>query len=377
MLASTHNARGSTLAERSGQSLPLLIVDDDPDIVRMLKTVLVRQHEVITAGDGNEAFDLLQKHTVAAVLADHMMPGLTGVELLNKAFDLQPAAARVLITASDRANVVKDAVNLAHVHRFVSKPLRIADLSDVVSGAIHEANLETENARLVAELSHRNAQLENAIAMVQEQRERLEVEVAARTKELRDAVAELERLALRDGLTGLFNHRYFQEAVDAEIARAERHGHKVSLLFIDVDHFKNYNDRLGHPAGDRLLMRLSDLLVGRGNSYGRSKRVSDIAARYGGEEFVLVLPETDKQGAIVTADRVRRTIANYEFENRDVQPRGYVSASIGVACFPEDGATKPLLIEAADRALYRAKRLGRDRVCVAGMPDEPDAAGNV
>lgn len=370
MLATTLNARGSTLAERSGQALPLLIVDDDPDIVRMLKTVLVRQHEVLTAGDGNEAFDLLQKHSVAAVLADHMMPGLTGVELLNKAFDLQPAAARVLITASDRANVVKDAVNLAHVHRFLSKPLRIADLSDVVSGAIHEAHLESENARLVQELSHRNAELETAIRMVHEQRERLEVEVAERTKELRDAVAELERLALRDGLTGLFNHRYFQEAIDAEISRAERHTHKVSLLFIDVDHFKNYNDRLGHPAGDRLLMRLSDLLVGRGNSYGRSKRVSDTAARYGGEEFVLVLPETDKQGAIVTAERVRRTIANYEFDHRDVQPRGYVSVSIGVACYPDDGVTKPLLIEAADRALYRAKHQGRDRVCVAGMPDD-------
>lgn len=374
MLAVTLNARGSKLAERSGQALPLLIVDDDPDIVRMLKTVLARQHEILTASDGAEAYELLQKHDVAAVLADHMMPGLTGVELLNKAFDLRPSAARVLITASDRANVVKDAVNLAHVHRFLSKPLRIADLSDVVSGAIHEAHLETENARLVEELSQRNAQLENAVQMLEDHRERLEVEVAERTKELRTAVAELERLALRDGLTGLFNHRYFQETIEAEIARAERHTHVVSLLFIDVDYFKNYNDQLGHPAGDRLLERLADLLVGRGNSYGRSKRVSDIAARYGGEEFVLVLPETDKAGALITAERVRRTIANYEFERREVQPRGYVSVSIGVACYPADGATKAHLIEAADRALYRAKHLGRDRVCVAGMSDDIDEA---
>jgi diguanylate cyclase (GGDEF)-like protein len=195
------------------------------------------------------------------------------------------------------------------------------------------------------------------------------VEVADRTAELRRAVAELERLALRDGLTGLFNHRYFQESIDAEISRAARHKHSVGLLFIDVDSFKNYNDQVGHPAGDRLLKTLGDLLSGRGDSYGRSKRVSDTAARYGGEEFVLVLPETDKNGTVITAERVRRTIANYEFDQREVQPRGYVSVSIGVACFPEDGGTKGELIEAADRALYRAKHLGRDRVCVAGYGD--------
>lgn len=356
------------MADSSGQGLPLLIVDDDPDIVRMLKTVLARTHAVLTAADGNEAYALLQDNDVAAVLADHMMPGLTGVELLNKAFELRPSAARVLITASDRANVVKDAVNLAHVHRFLSKPLRIADLAEVVKGAINEATLETENARLVAELSERNAQLQTAVAMLENHRERLEVEVAERTKELRMAVEELERLALRDGLTGLFNHLYFQENIDAEISRAARHGHRVSLLFIDVDHFKNYNDKLGHPAGDRLLKSLADLLVGRGQSYGRGKRVSDIAARYGGEEFVLVLPETDKVGASITAERIRRTIGNYEFEQREVQPKGYVSISIGVACYPDDGATKAELIEAADRALYRAKHEGRDRVCLAGTP---------
>jgi len=355
--------------ERSEPALPILIVDDDADIVRLLTTVLARKHEIFTAKDGTEALELLRQHRFGAVLADHMMPGLTGVELLNKAFELQPGAARVLITASDRATVLKDAVNVAHVHRFLSKPLRIGDLIDVVDGALQESYLERENTRLVEELRQRNAQLQDVVQLLEEHRGRLETEVAGRTAELRLAVAELERLALRDGLTGLFNHRYFQEAIDAEISRAGRHKHSVGLLFIDVDSFKNYNDQVGHPAGDRLLKQLADVLAGRGDSFGRSKRVSDTAARYGGEEFVLLLPETDKEGTIITAERVRRTIASYEFERRDVQPRGYVSVSIGVACFPEDGTTKAALIEAADRALYRAKRRGRDRVCVAGVDD--------
>lgn len=367
---STQDGWGSLVVERSGEALPLLVVDDDPDIVRMLQTVLSRKHQVLTAADGSQAFDLLQQHDVSAVLADHMMPGLTGVELLHKAFELRPKAARVLITASDRANVIKDAVNLAHVHRFLSKPLRIADLTDVVSGAINEACLEFENARLVQELSVRNEQLESAVRALEDHRGRLEVMVDERTKELRDAVAELERLALRDGLTGLFNHRYFQEAVDAELSRAARHGHPVSLLFIDVDHFKNYNDRLGHPAGDRLLERLAGLLTGRGESFGRGKRVSDIAARYGGEEFVLVLPATDKKGATVTAQRLRHLVAACPFEGRESQPLGHISVSIGVATYPDDGTTKPELVEAADRALYAAKHQGRDRVCVAGAAPE-------
>jgi diguanylate cyclase (GGDEF)-like protein len=269
---------------------------------------------------------------------------------------LCPAAARILITASERVNVLRDAVNRARVHRFLSKPLRLSDLPTLLADAIREAQLEAENARLVTELALKNDELNRT-------NERLEVEVRQRTSELQIAIAKLEQLALRDGLTGLYNHRFLQEALDAELARAKRHGHSLGLLFIDVDHFKSYNDRNGHPAGDRLLKRLADALVGGRNSdFPHKGRSSDLVARYGGEEFVMVLPETGLDGCRIKAERMRQAVAEYPFEQADGQPGGCVSVSIGLAVYPDHGADKHALIEVADRELYRAKRAGRNRV---------------
>jgi two-component system, cell cycle response regulator len=340
-------------------SLPrVLIVDDDADILMMLQTVLRRDYEVITASEGTQALALLDQ-SVAAVLADHMMPGMTGVELLNRAHDLQPAAARVLVTASDRVAVVKDAINQARVHRFLSKPLRLTELPGLVAGAIREAGLETENQRLVEELSKKNRELASA-------NERLESDVLERTRELRAAIAELEELALRDGLTGLFNHRYFQESLEAELGRARRQEEALGLLFIDVDHFKQYNDRNGHPAGDHLLKKLAAVLVGgKDSGLPRMARISDVIARYGGEEFVMILPATDRAGCLARAERLLHSIAEYPFEHREHQPFGCVSVSIGVACYPLHANDKPALIAAADEMVYRAKKEGRNRVCVS------------
>lgn len=327
----------------------VLIVDDDADILTMLHTVLRRDYDVLVASDGGEALSVLAQTEVDAVLADHMMPGMTGVDLLNQAQERMPAAARILVTASDRVSVIKEAINQARVHRFLSKPLRLTELPELVKGAIREAGLESENRRLVAELSAKNMELERA--------------VDARTRELQEAVARLEQLALRDGLTGLFNHRYFQECLDAELARARRQSESLGLLFLDVDHFKQYNDRNGHPAGDRLLKLLAAELLGtRETGLHRPSRLSDIAARYGGEEFVLVLPATDRDGCVARAERLLLAISEYPFEHREHQPMGRVSVSIGVACYPQHAADKAGLIAKADAMVYQAKRNGRNRV---------------
>ena len=338
----------------------VLVVDDDDDILWMITAVLRRDYEVITAADGRGAITALEANDVAGVIADHMMPGITGVELLDRSHELRPGAARILITASDRINVLKDAVNRAHVHRFLSKPLRLTELPGMLGDAIREARLEAENARLVTELAIKNKELEGI-------NERLEADVRQRTQELEIAVKKLEELALRDGLTNLYNHRFLQEALDGELARCRRHGHPLSLLFLDVDYFKVYNDRHGHPAGDRLLRKLADVLVGgRESGLPVQARRSDVVARYGGEEFVMVLPETTIEGAVVKAERIRRTVAEFPFEHRETQPGHCISVSIGVASFPAHGDEKQKLIDAADRELYRAKRGGRNRVCVAG-----------
>jgi diguanylate cyclase (GGDEF)-like protein len=331
----------------------VLAVDDDAMSLSLIGEVLTGTCEVIEASSGEQALEILMSRQVSVILADHMLPGMTGVELLDSAHRLRPSAARVLITASERVSVFKDAVNRARIHRLLVKPVRWMDLPDVIESARREALLEVENARLLRELAEAN--------------QRLEHEVAVRTRELQTAVAKLEELAVRDDLTGLFNHRHIQHAFDVELSRARRHARPLSVLFIDVDHFKLCNDRYGHLGGDVVLRQIARMLLGGGQSgLPVQSRASDIVGRYGGEEFVMLLPETDVAGAVVKAERVRETIAAREIELEPGGETTRVTVSIGVATFPLHGADKPRLIAAADAEVYRAKHLGRDRVCLPG-----------
>lgn len=188
---------------------------------------------------------------------------------------------------------------------------------------------------------------------------------------------EIASLANRDGLTRLYNHRYFQERLRQEFSQARRQKNAVSLILCDVDHFKHYNDTNGHPAGDALLKELAQLL-----NYHQSrdqdveveaptadfqdkpsmKRVTDIVARYGGEEFVMILPFTPYDGAKIKAERIRRAVAEHSFENGESQPLGRISLSIGVATYPDQASDPKELIEMADKALYMAKKRGRNMV---------------
>jgi diguanylate cyclase (GGDEF)-like protein len=276
----------------------------------------------------------------------------------------------VLVTASERISDLKDAVNVARVHRFLSKPIRPVELPNVVAAVIRERALEAENARLLEALEEKNTLLTRALAQVQENELRLEREVEQRTRDLREAISELEKLALRDGLTGLYNHRFFQEALTTELSRAARYTKPVSLLFIDVDHFKSFNDINGHPAGDKVLKRLAAILTDTGEieELPFRGRASDITARYGGEEFVVILPETDRDGAAIRAERIRASLEAWNFPGQENQPDGNLTVSIGVASYPVDALTKGVLVEAADSALLEAKRAGRNRVHIFEAP---------
>lgn len=166
--------------------------------------------------------------------------------------------------------------------------------------------------------------------------------------------SEIARLSVTDRLTELYNHGYFQQRLGEELDRAQRFGHKLSLIMMDIDHFKEFNDTFGHPKGDIVLKKVADIL--RSNI-----RDIDTPARYGGEEFIAILPETDKQGALIVAERIRQVISKTNYE---VAPGKRVkkTASFGVATFPSDADTQPHLIERADQALYQAKRTGRNAV---------------
>ena len=166
---------------------------------------------------------------------------------------------------------------------------------------------------------------------------------------------QLRRLSITDELTALYNYRYFRNYLEQEFARARRYRRSLSLLMLDIDHFKQYNDTNGHQAGDQLLRTLAQLI--------RSlTRDTDSAARYGGEEFTVVMPETNKNEAYNLAGRICAAVEDYPFENEQLQPGGKVTVSIGVAEYPEDAQNISNLIKKADDSLYMAKEKGRNQV---------------
>jgi len=171
---------------------------------------------------------------------------------------------------------------------------------------------------------------------------------------------ELERLSVTDRLTELYNHGYFQQRLEEEINRAERFGHRLSLIMLDIDDFKEFNDTYGHPRGDEVLKAVSAVI--RDNL-----RDIDVAARYGGEEFVVVLPETDAVGALAVGERIRDEVDVRGVTTHQGEQVGR-TVSVGVATFPVDAHSPARLIEAADAAMYRAKRAGKDRVEAADRP---------
>ncbi len=168
---------------------------------------------------------------------------------------------------------------------------------------------------------------------------------------------EVQKLSITDGLTGLYNRRYFKRGIENEVNRAVRYSSTVCLLMIDIDHFKNYNDTNGHPAGDGVLQVIAEIME-------KMVRETDIVARYGGEEFSIILPETDKDGAAKLAERLRKRVEDEPFSMEERQPGGKVTISVGVAAVPDDADNAKDLIDRADEKLYEAKESGRNKVCV-------------
>jgi diguanylate cyclase (GGDEF)-like protein len=167
---------------------------------------------------------------------------------------------------------------------------------------------------------------------------------------------KVEKLSITDGLTKLVVHRYFQEALIKEIKSAEKGNYPVSLFMIDIDYFKEYNDRYGHPTGDIVLQKVAQILLDNARS-------TDIVARYGGEEFGIILPHTDKNGAITLGKRITKAVEEYKFPKEDNRRGRKITVSIGLATYPDDVLTSSALIDEADKALYQAKKNGKNQIC--------------
>jgi len=297
-----------------------LIVEDEPEF-RLLLSVLLRQHsyDVIEAMDGQTAWDMLQKDTIPLVLTDWVMPQMHGPELIRK---------------------IREA-NFPHYTYIILLTARTAhqDLVDgLTSGAddylVKPFDSDEMNARL--QIAERILGLET---------------------KLRETLDQMKILALKDSLTGILNRRAIIEAAEIELERTHRQNTSLSLLMVDLDHFKSINDRFGHAAGDRALKLVVEEILNKLRPY-------DQVGRWGGEEFLIVLPNTESEEAFQIADRLRVYIAESEMD-LEVGEKQKLTMTLGVTSTSlGNNLNLDLLVKQADVALYLAKNNGRNRVVV-------------
>lgn len=309
----------------------ILVVDDELSI-RGILTNLLREdgYDVTAASSGEEALELFTKGHYQLVITDIVMGNMNGIELLQKVKGINSDTQVVIMTSYASLDTTITALR-SGAYDYLIKPFEDLNLiSALINRALEKVKLITENRSLLEDLKQKNEALEKANMA-------------------------LQSLAIQDGLTGVYNHRYFQEALFTEIVRSQRNNHTFSLIFMDVDHFKTYNDTHGHVEGDNVLRTLAEL-------FKKHVRRSDIVARYGGEEFVIILPETPKEKGYIVAENLRKLVEEYPFKGKERQPLGMVTLSMGCANFSEDGTDAATLIRYADKALYKAKNSGRNVV---------------
>jgi diguanylate cyclase (GGDEF)-like protein len=312
--------------------IPILVVDDEDTLRSVISQVLEEEgHEVTAAANGEEALAAFRANPVPLVITDIIMGSMNGLELLQQIKAVKDDVLVVIMTSQASLETATTAIRTG-AYDYLVKPFEDLDvITSVVDRAIDQIQLQEKNERLVEEL-------------------------AKNAEELEELNTNLRDMAIRDPLTGLFNRRYLHEAIDVELARSRRHKRFFSVVFIDVDHFKQYNDAHGHLAGDEVLKNLAKIIQSE-------CRVTTIPARYGGEEMVLLLPETEKQGARAVAEKLRARVEEFPFPGQETQPLGTVTLSMGIATFPEDGSDGQGLLGYADQALYKAKHSGRNTIC--------------
>lgn len=324
----------------------ILLVDDEPENLRALERTLKPHFEVHAFQSPEEALAALERIDPHVIVTDQRMPSMLGTELLARVARLRPLVARIILTAFTETSEMLDAINRAEIYRYLTKPWDNGELVNTLKQA-------AELGRLRRELAEKNSALEQKERELRRMNEGLERLVEQRTLELKAANERLSELAMTDPLTRLPNRRAFVAKFDDEIERSRRYEHPFAVAMIDVDHFKAFNDMEGHLLGDEALKKLAQVF--------RSKiRRTDVVARYGGEEFCLMMPETGLREGMEICERLRQAVETEAFQG--AKGSAYLTVSIGVASFPDDGDARDALLQAADEALYEAKRIGRNRV---------------
>jgi len=319
-------------AEKS-TDVNVLVVDDDASILGVVSEVLEDDGYVVsTAATGEEAIELLKSNQFSLVMSDIRLPGINGVQVLEQVKRMNPRTNVIMITSHGSLDTSIDAIKHG-AYDYLLKPFEdLSLISSAAKRAVDAYALEAERSQLIQSLKLSNREL-------------------ARVNNV------LHGLAVRDGLTELYNHRYINEILDKHIEKTVIEEADLSLIFIDVDNFKIFNDQHGHQTGDILLRELSALMR-------ENVRNKDIVARWGGEEFAIVCPTTDEGTATKLAESLRASIAQHGFV-RDLIPLSpSVTICAGVASFSKYNS-KAAILEAADSALYVAKDNGRNQVRTA------------
>jgi diguanylate cyclase (GGDEF)-like protein len=316
------------------ENVPILVVDDLPQNITAIEAVIDDMgFEIITASSGNDALRLSLKHDFALILLDVQMPRMNGFEVarLIRSNPKTNHFPIIFVTAG-----IKDLLNQIEGYETGAVDYLMKPFEPVILRSKVKVFRDLYLQRKVIERFYNN----------------LEQLVEERTAELKQANETITHLAATDELTELNNRRFFNGCLAAAISAARRHAYHLSMIMIDLDHFKAVNDTYGHSAGDLVLKTFADLLR-------EMLRAEDVAARWGGEEFIILLPLTASDAAAALAERIR---AAFE-QQSDSASTILLSASFGVVQLQESDDVDSF-IRRADAALYRAKREGRNRVAV-------------
>jgi len=294
----------------------ILIVDDDLSIRdAMHEFVEMSGYQASVASSAEEALSILSGNIIEVVITDILLPGMDGLELTDRIKQNHDIDV-IVMTGYSTEYSYEEAISQG-ASDFVFKPVRFEELLLRLKRVFKERQLNQERVHMLE---------------------------------------KLKKLSITDGLTQLFNSRHFYNQLKGEIERFNRYGHQLSLLLLDIDNFKDFNDTYGHLEGDKILVRLGRIIKS-------CLRKMDTAYRYGGEEFTIILPGTHGEEARTVAERLRAAVTAEDFtDGRD--PDLGITVSIGVATLPVHAADAEELVSKADKALYEAKRRGKDRVWV-------------
>ena len=304
-----------TLMRKKNSNINVLIVDDDLSVRNTMDEYIANAgFSTLAASSAEEALELIEKNNFAVVITDIRLPGLGGLEL-TKVIKQKNGSDVIVVTGYSDDYSYEEAINIG-ASDFVIKPVRLEELLLRLRRVLKERQLSSERTRMMQ---------------------------------------KLQKLATTDGLTKLYNSRSFYSQLELEVDRYNRYKHPLSLLLLDIDNFKDFNDNFGHLEGDKVLVRFSQIIKS-------CLRTNDSAYRYGGEEFTVILPETNGDEAKTVAQRIRSSLETEKFKPIP-DKNAKITISIGVTqYFPKEELSA--FIRRADKAMYLSKKNGRNRVTV-------------